>query len=289
MTFSIIAVDPERQEIGVAVQSKFLAAGAVVPWARAGVGAVATQSFTDVTFGDRGLELLRSGKSPDEVLSSLLEGDPQRKLRQVGIVAADGRSATFTGAECLEWAGGSSGPGYAVQGNILAGPGVVDGLLVGFQRTPEQPLARRLVEALREAQRAGGDRRGQEAAGLLVVAPNAGYGGNHDRMIDLRVDHHDQPIEELAKLLDIHQLLFGRTAPDDELPVVAPLLRQVGEHLRTLGRAGDDADDKDLWRRFYDWVLMENLEERWLGDERVDRVVLDHLRAQADRARPATD
>jgi uncharacterized Ntn-hydrolase superfamily protein len=289
MTFSIIAVDPERQEIGVAVQSKFLAAGAVVPWARAGVGAVATQSFTDVTFGDRGLELLRSGKSPDEVLSSLLEGDPQRKLRQVGIVAADGRSATFTGAECLEWAGGSSGPGYAVQGNILAGPGVVDGLLVGFQRTPEQPLARRLVEALREAQRAGGDRRGQEAAGLLVVAPNAGYGGNHDRMIDLRVDHHDQPIEELAKLLDIHQLLFGRTAPDDELPVVAPLLRQVGEHLRTLGRAGDDADDKDLWRRFYDWVLMENLEERWLGDEAVDRVVLDHLRAQADRARPATD
>jgi uncharacterized Ntn-hydrolase superfamily protein len=289
MTFSIIAVDPERQEIGVAVQSKFLAAGAVVPWARAGVGAVATQSFTDVTFGDRGLELLRSGKSPDEVLSSLLEGDPQRKLRQVGIVAADGRSATFTGAECLEWAGGSSGPGYAVQGNILAGPGVVDGLLVGFQRTPELPLARRLVEALREAQRAGGDRRGQEAAGLLVVAPNAGYGGNHDRMIDLRVDHHDQPIEELAKLLDIQQLLFGRTAPDDELPVVAPLLRQVGEHLRTLGRAGDDADDKDLWRRFYDWVLMENLEERWLGDEAVDRVVLDHLRAQADRARTATD
>lgn len=281
MTFSIIAVDAEAGQVGVAVQSKFLAAGAVVPWARAGIGAVATQSFTDVTFGERGLELLRSGIAPDDVLASLLDGDPQRDLRQVGVVAADGRSATFTGSQCLEWAGGKSGPGYAVQGNILAGVTVVDGLLTGFQRDPTLPLAQRLIEALREAQRAGGDRRGQEAAALLVVAPNAGYGGNHDRMIDLRVDHHDEPIEELAKLLDLHQLLFGRTEPHDVLPVETQLLRQVDEHLRILGRSGDEGD---VWRRFYDWVLTENLEERWLGDDRVDRVAIDHLRTQADRA-----
>lgn len=283
MTFSIIAVDAERNEIGAAVQSKFLAAGALVPWARAGVGAVATQSFTDVTFGARGLELLQRGHAAEDVLSSLLEGDHQRELRQVGIVAADGRSATFTGSECLEWAGGRSGPGYAVQGNILVGPGVVDGLLAGFERTPRLPLAYRLVEALREAQRAGGDRRGQESAALLVVAPNAGYGGNHDRMIDLRVDHHDRPIEELAKLLELHQLLFGRTDPNDELAVEPALLARVDEDLRALGR--DDGDGDAVWRRFYEWALMENLEERWLGNDRVDRVVIDHLRAQADRAR----
>lgn len=278
MTFSIVAIDLAQEQIGVAVQSKFLAAGALVPYAKAGVGGVASQSFTDVTFGARGLQLLERGLAPDEVLARLLEGDPQRQLRQVAVVAADGNSANFTGEECLKWAGGRIGPGYAAQGNILAGSRVVDGLIAGFERTPERPLADRLIDALREAQRAGGDRRGQESAALLVVAPNAGYGGNHDRMIDLRVDHHDEPIEELANLLDLHQLLFGRTADQDVLAADPPLRRQVDEYLGVLGRAGEHAD---VWRRFYDWVLMENLEERWLGDDRVDRVVLDHLRAQA--------
>ncbi len=281
MTYSIIAVNGESSQIGVAVQSKFLAAGALVPYARAGVGGVASQSFTDVTFGSRGLDLLESGRSPDDVLDELLAGDDQRELRQVGIVAADGRSASFTGTECLEWAGGRIGPGYAVQGNILAGPTVVDGLIIGFEASAGQPLAWRLIEALREAQRAGGDRRGQEAAGLLVVAPNAGYGGNHDRMIDLRVDHHDQPIEQLAQLLEIHQILFGETKPEDVLGVDTALRDQVEQDLLALGRSGADGD---LWRRFYDWVLTENLEERWLGDDRVDRVVVDYLHAQAERA-----
>lgn len=280
VTFSIIAVDAERDEIGIAVQSKFLAAGALVPHARAGVGGIASQSFTDVTFGARGLALLELGDSPDEVLNSLIGDDPQRELRQVGVVGADGRSATFTGSECLEWAGGRIGPGYAAQGNILAGPDVIDGLIAGFNRAPDLPLAWRLVEALREAQRAGGDRRGQESAALLVVAPNAGYGGNHDRMIDLRVDHHDQPIEELAQLLDIHQLLFGRTEPDDILVADGALRQKVGRHLEALGRAGSD---EDVWRRLYEWALMENLEERWLGEDRVDKVVIDHLRSQAER------
>lgn len=280
VTYSMIAVDAERDEIGIAVQSKFLAAGALVPYARAGVGGIASQSFTDVTFGARGLELMERGSSPDEVLDSLLRDDPQRELRQVGVLAPDGRAASFTGSECLEWAGGRIGPGYAAQGNILAGPAVVDGLIAGFEHAPDLPLARRLIEALREAQRAGGDRRGQESAALLVVAPNAGYGGNHDRMIDLRVDHHDQPIEELAQLLDMHQLLFGRTEPEDIVVVDEPLRRQVGRHLEALGRAGAD---EDLWRRLYEWALMENLEERWLGEDRVDRVVIDHLRALAER------
>jgi uncharacterized Ntn-hydrolase superfamily protein len=282
MTYSIIAVDHEASQIGVAVQSKFLAAGALVPYARAGVGGIASQSFTDVTFGARGLDLLAQGRSPDEVLQELLADDDQRELRQVGILAADGRSASFTGNECLEWAGGRIGPGYAAQGNILAGRAVVDGLVTGFESSAGQPLAWRLIEALREAQRAGGDRRGQEAAGLLVVAPNAGYGGNHDRMIDLRVDHHDQPIEQLAELLEIHQLLFGKTKREDVLAVDGALRDQVAKDLQALDRSGTEGD---LWRRFYDWALMENLEERWLGDDRVDRVITDHLHAQAERAR----
>src|SRR6266511_4189162 len=191
-TFSIVAVDPDAGEAGVAVQSKFLAAGAVVPWARGGTGAVATQAFAEVTFGVRGLDLLEQGMSPQEALDRLLDGDSGRETRQVGIVDMAGRSASFTGAECFEWAGGVTGDGYCCQGNILAGEAVVAGMAEAFERTSGRALARRLVEALRAGQAAGGDRRGQEASGLIVARPGGGYGGNHDRYIDLRVDHHDE-------------------------------------------------------------------------------------------------
>jgi uncharacterized Ntn-hydrolase superfamily protein len=282
MTFSIVAADTDAGDWGIAVASKFPCVGAVVPWAIAGAGAVATQSWANTSFGPQGLALMGDGVAADEALDRLLGADEGREDRQVGFVDAAGRSATFTGAKCLEWAGGLTGDGFAAQGNILAGPAVVDGLITGFEQASDRPLAWRLVEALREAQRAGGDRRGQEAAGLLVVAPNAGYGGNHDRMIDLRVDHHAQPIEQLAELLEIHQLLFGQTDPDDVMPVDAGLRARVAGDLRALGHP---LADDDIWRSFYDWVLTENLEERWLGDERVDRVVIDHLRERAEAAR----
>jgi uncharacterized Ntn-hydrolase superfamily protein len=177
MTFSIVAADPEAEEVGVATQSKFLAVGAVVPWARGGVGAVATQSFADATFGPRGLDLLSAGLGPQAALEWLLAEDARRETRQVGIVEAAGRSASFTGKECFEHAGSATGEAYACQGNILASDEVVPAMAAAFEASTG-PLAERMIEALRAGQRAGGDRRGQEAAGLLVAKPGGGYGGN---------------------------------------------------------------------------------------------------------------
>ncbi|MFL5797509.1 MAG: DUF1028 domain-containing protein [Actinomycetota bacterium] len=280
-TFSIAAVEPEAGEAGVAVQSKFLAAGAVVPWARGGVGAVATQAFVEVTFGVRGLDLLASGVEPQVALDRLLAGDDRREVRQVGIVDMDGRSASFTGAECFDWAGGESGEGFCCQGNVLAGPDVVAGMAESFRRTAGRPLPERLIEALRAGQAAGGDRRGQEAAGLVVVRPGGGYGGNHDRYVDLRVDHHDEPIEELARLLDLHRLYFGR-APEAELvDADRELEAEIRGHLERLGRLGPRGDPWEALEAYMGW---ENLEERWVGRGRVDPKVLEYLRAHAARA-----
>ncbi len=280
-TFSIVAVDPEAGEAGVAVQSKFLAAGAVVPWARGGTGAVATQAFAEVTFGVRGLDLLEQGMSPQEALDRLLDGDSERETRQVGIVDMAGRSASFTGAECFEWAGGVTGDGYCCQGNILAGEAVVAGMAEAFERTSGRALARRLVEALRAGQAAGGDRRGQEASGLIVARPGGGYGGNHDRYIDLRVDHHDEPIEQLARLLDLHRLYFEKSPDAEIVDADQGLQREIREHLERLGRIGPDAD---LWNALSDYMGWENLEERWVGPGKVDPKVLEYLRSHAARA-----
>lgn len=203
-TFSIVAFDPETGDLGVAVQSKYLAVGTVVPFAEAGVGAVATQSLANTTFGPRGLELLRAGNEPRVVLDRLLADDPQRGARQVGIIDASGRAATFTGDECLTWAGGRTGDNYSVQGNILAGPGVVDAMARAFEETAGD-LATRMVAALAAGQAAGGDVRGRQSAALLVVREGGGYGGFSDRFIDLRVDDHETPIEELGRLLDLRR------------------------------------------------------------------------------------
>ena len=281
-TFSIVAVDPEAGEAGVAVQSKFLAAGAVVPWARSGVGAVATQAFADVTFGVRGLDLLEEGVEPQAVLDRLLDGDDKREERQVGIVDMSGRSASFTGSLCFDWAGGETGEGFCCQGNILAGLDVVAGMAEAYRRelAAGRPLADRLVEALRAGQQAGGDRRGQEAAGLLVVKPGGGYGGNHDRWLDLRVDHHDEPIEQLANLLDLHRLYFGRARDEDLIAVDNALEWEIRGHLESLGQAEPGAD---LWPALEDYMGWENLEERWAGPGRIDPRVLEYLRAHAAR------
>jgi uncharacterized Ntn-hydrolase superfamily protein len=281
-TFSIVAADPDAGEVGVAVQSKFLAAGAIVPWARGGVGAVATQAFAEVTFGPRGLDLLAAGVDPQAVLDRLLAGDEGRGTRQVGVVAADGRSASFTGAECFEHAGSATGRGYACQGNILAGDGVVPAMARSFEATAGSGLrlAERLVEALRAAQGEGGDRRGLEAAGLLIASPGGGYGGTHDRAVDLRVDHHDQPIEELARILDLHRLYFLRPREEDLIEADDALEAEVAELLGGLGKHQDGAD---LWDSLSYYMGWENLEERWAGPGRIDPRVLEYLRAHAAR------
>lgn len=207
-TFSIVGFDPETKEWGVAVQSKFVAVGAVCPWAKAGVGAISTQSYANTSFGPRGLDLLAAGKSAQEVLDILLASDPGREKRQVGIVDSRGNAATFTGSECHDWAGGVTGENYTAQGNILVSEETVQAMARTFE-TSEGPLAERLLAALEAGQNAGGDARGQQAAALLVVQEGAGYGGFNDVKIDLRVDDHPTPITELQRIYQVHRAVFG--------------------------------------------------------------------------------
>lgn len=211
-TFSIVAYDPETEELGVAVQSKFLAVGWLVPWAEAGAGAVATQSYANTTYGPNGLRLLARGMAPEDVLQRLTEEDEGRARRQVGIVDAEGRAATYTGEECNAWAGGKTGDSYAVQGNILAGEEVVDSMAEAFEST-EGELGARLLAALEAGQDAGGDTRGMQSAALLIVREGWGYGGFDDRYRDLRVDDHQEPIKELRRIYELHKRTFPQ--PDD--------------------------------------------------------------------------
>ncbi len=201
-TFSIVAWDSTTGDLGVAVQSKFFTVGSVVPWAKTGVGAVATQAFCNTTFGPRGLELLESGLSPQAVLDALLKDDPGAAQRQVGIVAAGGDAATWTGAECTAWAGGRRGRHYVCQGNILTGADVVDAMAEAFESTPGL-LGDRLLAALDAGQAKGGDSRGMQSAALLVVRKDGGYGGYNDRWCDLRVDDAVNPFVEIRRLYNL--------------------------------------------------------------------------------------
>lgn len=272
-TYSIAACDLERGEWGVGVQSKFLAAGSIVPWAEPGVGAVATQALANPRYGPDGLAYLRDGLSADETVVALVEADEGRDDRQVGIVDAQGRAATYTGKACLDWAGGKTGPGYAAQGNILVSEETVAGLVHGFEANAGRPLAERIVEALAAAQLAGGDRRGQQAAGLLVVQKDGGYGGMDDVLVDLRVDDHAEPVAELKRLYGMHQLLFGKTPAGEWLPVDEALAEELRGRLAALGYA-----DASLERAFTEWTSTENLEDRVNGIERIDPIVLAELR-----------
>ena len=248
------------------MQSKFLAVGSVVPWAEPGAGAVATQSYANPRYGPEGLALLRGGLSADEVVRRLTEADDDRDSRQLGVVDAAGRAATFTGSGCHDWAGGRTGPGYAVQGNILVSAETVDALGETFEATTGR-LAARLLDCLAAAQAAGGDRRGQQSASLLVVERDGGYAGLSDVLVDLRVDDHPQPIEELRRLHRIHGALFGKTPREEWLPVDGALRAEIDERLGRLG-----------YESLEDWAGVENLEERVDGDDAVDPVVLDALR-----------
>jgi uncharacterized Ntn-hydrolase superfamily protein len=233
-TFSIVACDLDEKAWGVAVASKFPAVGAVVPWAEAGAGAVATQSFANTSFGPRGLEFLSGGLSASETLAKLLETDPDKEHRQVGIVDADGRSATFTGKDCFSWAGGVTGPSYAIQGNILTGDKVVLAMQRAFLETKGE-LPGCLYSALLAGDRAGGDRRGRQSAAIYVVKPNGGYGGYIDRWVDYRVDDHIDPVLRLGELMELHQLYFGKSEVAERLPLSGETLKRLQEIIKQEG------------------------------------------------------
>jgi uncharacterized Ntn-hydrolase superfamily protein len=273
-TYSIVAFDRDARELGVAVQSKFPAVGALVPWAEAETGAIATQAWMNVAYGPQGLALLRDGVSAQETLDMLIAGDPDRNQRQVGIVDRMGQTATFTGDACLPWAGSRTGDGYAAQGNLLVSSDTLDALTNAFEAASEDPLPGRLVAALQAAQATGGDRRGQQAAALTVVGRGRGYGGC-DIALDLRVDDCPEPVRELARLYELHQLHFGST-PETEWVAVQPDLRsELQAALAALGYASGDFK-KDLET----WAGTENFEERVNGVERLDPVIIEQLRSR---------
>jgi uncharacterized Ntn-hydrolase superfamily protein len=269
-TFSIVACDLEARQWGVAVQSKFLAVGSVVPWAEPEVGAIATQAYANPSYGPNGLALLRQGLSAEEVVQRLTEEDADRDERQLGVVDAAGAAAAWTGSGCLDWAGNRTGSGYSAQGNILVSGETVDALAETFESNAVRPLAQRLLEALAAAQAAGGDSRGQQSAAVLVVERNGGYAALSDVLVDLRVDDHERPIEELARVYELHQQLFGRTPERYWLPLEGDLRAEVEERL---GRLGFDSLDA--------WAAVENLEERIEGSDAIDPVVLEALRRAA--------
>src|SRR4051794_13041431 len=287
VTFSIVARDPEAGDLGIAVASKFLAVGAVVPHARAGVGAVATQSAANVTYGPDGLAMLSEGTAADEAVRRLTDADEGREHRQLGIVDARGRAATYTGTGCIDWAGGRTADNVAAQGNILTGRDVVDALMDTFV-AGGAPFPELLLRALKAADERGGDKRGRESAALLVVRENGGYGGNNDRWIDLRVDDHPAPVEELGRLLQLNHLYLDRPAIEDlvaiddqvaadlqhrlELVVYTPQTTSGGglaEVMESFGlvRTGEPRELPASWtpawsNALLEWMSVENLEER---------------------------
>ena len=280
MTFSIVARDPQTGELGIAVQSKFLAVGAVVPWAKAGIGAIATQSWANTSYGSHGLALLAEGLSASETLTRLTREDDGRASRQVGIVPATGEPVSYTGDECYPWAGSLVGDHYACQGNILVGQETVQAMARTFEQTPGF-LGDRLVAALVAGQAAGGDSRGQQSAALLVVREGGGYGGFNDRFIDLRVDDHPRPIDELQRILALHKLYLFLPDPNDILPIDEAIARELQTLLTISGdyQGSINGSYDDITRAaFRSFTGRENLEERWFEDARIDRVVLDFMR-----------
>lgn len=284
-TFSIVAYDPSNGDLGIAVESKFLSVGAVVPWARAGIGAIATQAWANTRYGPLGLDMLERGLTPGQVGAALVAGDENAAQRQFGLVDAQGRAYTYTGSGCMAWAGGRTGMNFAIQGNILTGPEVVAALAEEFEGSAgrdlrQADLAQRLVAALAAAQAAGGDRRGQESAALLVVRARAGYSGFNDRYIDLRVDDHPKPIEELKRLLDLHRLYLGKTDPEELLAIDDNLARELQ---LVMARRGYSVAVTGVWddqskKAFREFAGVENLEERVQEGPFVDKVVLKFLR-----------
>ncbi len=291
-TFSIVAHDPKSGDLGVAVQSKFLAVGAVVPWAKAGVGAVATQSYANTTYGPEGLRLMAEGLSAQEALEKMVEADEERALRQAGMVDARGNAAAYTGQDCFDWAGHIVGKSrdksapFACQGNILVSEETVQAMARTFEES-EGELADRLLAALEAGQEAGGDKRGRQSAALLVVREKGGYGGFNDRYLDLRVDDHPRPIQELKRLLELHKLYFFKSKPQHLLPLEGDGAREVQQILSELGYYSGEVHgvyDEATKKALFDFSGVENLEERWQESARIDQVVLQFMRQKRGAA-----
>ena len=272
-TYSIVACDLDAQQWGVSVQSKFLSVGSVVPWAEPHVGAIATQAYANPRYGPNGLQLLREGLSAQEVVDRLTGEDEGRDHRQLGVVDGEGNAATYTGRECMDWAGGRTGTNYAAQGNILVSAETVDALAETFESSTGS-LANRLIDCLAAAQAAGGDSRGQQSSALLVVQRDGGYAGLSDVVVELRVEDHERPIEELRRIYTLHDEIFGVTPRDRWLPVDAELATELRERLGQLGYEGELEDS------FTRWTGKENLEDRVDGVETIDPVVLEALRSR---------
>ncbi|MFI7576576.1 DUF1028 domain-containing protein [Micromonospora sp. NPDC049497] len=274
MTFSLVARSDDGRLHGVVVASRFLAAGALVPAAEAEVGAIATQAHVNLAYRPQGLTLLRTGVAAADVVAGLVAADGERDHRQLGVVAGTGPGATWTGPQCHPWAGGQAGDGWAAQGNILAGPHVIDAVRDGWLGGASLSFPERLVAALRAGDQAGGDRRGRQSAGLLVVERGGGYAGTSDVLVDLRVDDHPDPVAELGRLLAIHTLLFSRPDPATLLDLTGAVAAEVATLLAALGQPVDPAAPEQA---LVSWAGMENLEER-LVPGKLDPIVLDHLR-----------
>lgn len=287
MTLSVTAYDGDSGTWGVAVVSSCVAVGASVPWGAAGAGAIATQALANLTYGPRGLELLRAGTPAEEVVAALVRDDRLAAQRQVGVVDAQGRATAHTGSGCIDWSGHRTGPGVSVQGNLLAGPEVVDAMYDTVTADTDPHLGRRLVAALTAGRSVGGDRRTGEVAALSpwrhdsaavrLWRAGAAYGGELDIAADLRVDDHPDPLDELRRLLDLHHLYYGRPEPADLLPLEDTLRAEVVAALGTLGYAPERYGGFDA--ALYQWIGVNNLEERHVPGQ-LDRAVYDVLRAQ---------
>ncbi len=282
-TYSIAAFDPTEHAWGVAVASKFLAAGAVVAWAQANAGAVATQALANVTYGPEGLAMMASGLSAEQTLEKLLAGDPNHAHRQIGLVDKNGGAAAHTGGECNGWAGHKIGKGYTCQGNILTGGNTLDAMAEAFETTKGE-LADRLVAALLAGDTVGGDSRGKQAAAVYVVKPNGGYGGNNEYYLDLRVDDDPDPVNRLVKLVKLHHFFFGTPKAEDLLPIDSKIATEIQTVLKRLGYFKGNLDgqwDETTRAAFGAFCGVENLEERWSPDkhpELLDRIVLEFIR-----------
>jgi len=276
MTYSIVGYDPEEKEWGIAVQSKFLGVGSVVPFAKAGVGAVATQSYANTSYGPHALQLMEEGKTAEEALDMITKDDPDRPLRQVGLIDAGGNAATFTGEGCYDWAGGLTGKHFAAQGNILVDENTVKAMAETFESTTGS-LAERLLHALDAGQDAGGDSRGMQSAALLVVKESGGYGGFNDRYIDLRVDDHPSPIKELKRIYLMHQLYFKESEPGRVVLLEGEILDEVERELTRLGYV---KERQSLYQSLKDYLHTENFEMREQDENYIDLDVLDYMKKQ---------
>jgi uncharacterized Ntn-hydrolase superfamily protein len=283
-TFSIVAFDNSNGDLGVAVQSKFIAVGAVVPWAKAGVGAIATQAWGNVSFGPRGLRMLEEGLSAPEALRKLLADDVRPEVRQVAIVDSRGVTATHTGRECMDWAGHVTGPNYSCEGNILANSQVVKSMARTYEDTQGDLIAK-LLASLSAGQGAGGDRRGQQSAALLVVREKGGYEGFSDRYVDLRVDEHATPIEELKRIFNVYDItMLSREDPKNLLTIDDRIATRLQRALKMLGQCNgtftgvfDEATEKAL----DNFVSINNFENKMHEKGKIWKSVLDYLEESA--------